>query len=67
MVVLMLWHYRVPVAARVLGVIYLLAVMVATVYFGWHYVVDDVAGVVMAVTFARLMVLPRKGATHADA
>ena len=70
MVVLMLWHYRVPWAARILGVVYLLAVMVATVYFGWHYVVDDVAGViiaVLAVTFARLMVLPRKGATPADA
>ena len=33
--------------ARVLAV-YLVATMVATVYFGWHFVVDDIAGVLLA-------------------
>jgi hypothetical protein len=39
--------------------VYLAAVMVATVYFGWHFVVDDVAGVllaVLAVTLGRITV-----------
>jgi membrane-associated phospholipid phosphatase len=41
--------------------VYLLAVMVSTIYFGWHFVTDDVAGVVLAVlavTLGRLMVYP---------
>ena len=41
---------------------YLVAVMVATVYFGWHFVVDDVAGVALAalaVLLGRLTVYPR--------
>ena len=41
---------------------YLLAVMVATVYFGWHFVVDDVAGVALAalsVLLGRFTVYPR--------
>jgi hypothetical protein len=40
---------------------YLALVMVATVYFGWHFVVDDVAGVLLAVaafTLGRWMVQP---------
>ena len=44
--------------------------MVATVYFGWHYVVDDVAGVVIAVAsvaLARAIVLPRGREAAADA
>ena len=38
-----------PRAAK--AVIWALAVLtvVATVYFGWHYILDDVAGVVIAV------------------
>jgi membrane-associated phospholipid phosphatase len=50
--------------AVVLGV-YLTAVMLATIYFGMHFVVDDVAGVaiaVAAVILARLLVhWPRLG------
>jgi hypothetical protein len=45
--------------------IYLAAVMVATVYFGWHFVVDDVAGVLLALsafTLGRLMVEPSRPA-----
>ena len=40
---------------------YLSVTMVATVYFGWHFVVDDIAGVVLALaafTLGRLMVHP---------
>lgn len=45
---------------QLFGLVYLLATMVATVYFGWHYVVDDVAGVLIAVVsvaLARAIVL----------
>jgi membrane-associated phospholipid phosphatase len=51
-------YYRWRRAAIALGV-YVVAVMISTVYFGWHFVVDDIAGVVIAVlsvTLARLMV-----------
>jgi membrane-associated phospholipid phosphatase len=62
MVLLMLRHYGAPRVVQLVGLLYLLGTMVATVYFGWHYVVDDVAGVVIALTavaLARAMVLPR--------
>ena len=70
MVLLMLHHYRAPLAARAVGATYLLAVMVATVYFGWHYVLDDVAGILIAllsVALGRAIVLPRarEAADHA--
>lgn len=61
MVLLMLRHYGLRRLAWVMGV-YLAGTMLATVYFGWHYVVDDVAGVVIAVLavfLARRMILPR--------
>jgi len=38
--------------------------LVATIYFGWHYIVDDVAGLViggLAVFLSRLAVGPRRG------
>jgi membrane-associated phospholipid phosphatase len=37
--------------------IYLAAVMVATVYFGWHFLVDDIAGVVLAAMAVGLSLL----------
>ena len=49
MILLMARYYGLRRISRVLAV-YLGAVMVATVYFGWHYVVDDIAGVLLAVT-----------------
>ncbi len=70
MVLLMLRHYGAPRALQLLGLAYLLGTMVATVYFGWHYVVDDVAGVAIAVAsvaLARAMVLPRGRGAAADA
>jgi len=51
-------YYRWRKTAIALGV-YVVAVMVSTIYFGWHFVLDDIAGVVIAVlsvALARLMV-----------
>ena len=59
-VLLVARYYRWRRTTLVLTV-YLAAVMVATVYFGWHFVVDDVAGVLLALaafTLGRLMVDP---------
>ena len=61
MVFLMLRWYGLKRLSQVMGV-YLVGVMVATVYFGWHFFVDDIAGVVLAylaVLLARLTVYPR--------
>jgi hypothetical protein len=60
MVLMMLLYYGRVWAAKLLGV-YLAGTMLATVYFGWHFVVDDVAGVLLAylaVLLARLMIYP---------
>jgi PAP2 superfamily protein len=61
MVLLMLRYYGFRLAVRVMSV-YLVAVFCATVYFGWHFAVDDVAGLVvalLAVLFGRLMIQPQ--------
>jgi hypothetical protein len=61
MVLLVARHLRWRRTAAVLTV-YLAAVMVSTIYFGWHFVVDDVAGVLLALTavfLGRLMAQPR--------
>jgi membrane-associated phospholipid phosphatase len=53
--------YRLRVLSAVLAV-YFAGVVVATIYFGWHFVVDDVAGVAMAALalfLGRLVVYPR--------
>lgn len=60
MVLLMLRHYGRRRLAWLMTA-YLAATVLATVYFGWHYVVDDVAGVliaVLAVFLGRRMILP---------
>jgi hypothetical protein len=49
---------RVPLAARVVLWALALLTVVATVYFGWHYILDDVAGAaisVLAVAIAALL------------
>ena len=59
-VLLVVWYYRWRKTAVVLAC-YLAAVMVATVYFGWHFVADDIAGLVLALAafwLGRLMVDP---------
>ena len=61
MVLLMARYYRWRRTTIALAV-YLGAVMVSTVYFGWHFVVDDVAGVLLAcaaVFLGSRMVYPR--------
>ena len=65
-VLLVAAHYGHRRLATALGV-YLAAVVVATIYFGWHFVSDDIAGVViafLAVGLARLMV--RAPSEHDD-
>ena len=60
MVLFMCLYYRKRALALVLTG-YLLAVMVATVYFGWHFFIDDVAGVALAalaVLLGRFTVYP---------
>lgn len=57
-ILLVAMYLRMRLLSIVLAV-YLFVVMVATIYFGMHFVVDDVAGVVIAlvaVTLARLTV-----------
>ncbi len=57
---LMAHYYRLRVVTRVM-VVYLLATMLATVYLGWHFAVDDLAGLVVAgvsVLLGRLMIHP---------
>ena len=58
---LMAHHYRLRVATWLMTV-YLMATMLATVYLGWHFAIDDIAGLVIAgisVLLGRLMVYPR--------
>jgi membrane-associated phospholipid phosphatase len=57
-ILLVAMYLRMRLLSIVLGV-YLFLVVIATIYFGMHFVVDDVAGVaiaLIAVTLARLTV-----------
>ena len=61
MITLMAAYYRKRILTVVLAV-YLVLVMVATIYFGWHFFSDVVAGVVLAVlavALGHLTVYPR--------
>ncbi len=53
LVFLMARYYGLRRTSRVLAG-YLAAVIVATVYFGWHYVVDDIAGVLLGLAAVQL-------------
>lgn len=53
LVLLMLRYYGFRRAAQVMTV-YLIAVMVSTIYLGWHFVLDDVAGLMLAWAAVRL-------------
>lgn len=60
MVMLMARYYRLRRTSWVLAA-YLVGTIVATIYLGWHYVVDDVAGLAiafLAVTLGRRMCYP---------
>ncbi|MDX6300450.1 MAG: hypothetical protein QOF53_1664 [Nocardioidaceae bacterium] len=61
-IMLMAHYYRLRTLTRLL-VVYLAGTLVATVYLGWHFVVDDIAGLLigaLAVCFGRLLVHPRQ-------
>ena len=60
-IVLMAHHYRLTRTTRALTA-YLALTVVATIYLGWHYALDDVAGLLLgatAVTLGRWTVLGR--------
>ncbi|MEP7088838.1 MAG: phosphatase PAP2 family protein [Nocardioidaceae bacterium] len=59
-ILLMARYFRLRVASALMSV-FLVATMVATVYLGWHFAVDDVAGVAVAalgVLLGRTMIYP---------
>jgi hypothetical protein len=63
LILLMTRYFGLTRAARAMAV-YLVATIVATIYLGWHYAVDDVAGLliaVVAVTLGRRMIEGRPG------
>ncbi|GAB3786256.1 phosphatase PAP2 family protein [Nocardioides ungokensis] len=65
MIWLMMRYYGLRRSSRVMAV-YLALVMVSTVYFGWHFFVDVVAGVllaVLAVLLGRFTVYPTESPT----
>jgi membrane-associated phospholipid phosphatase len=50
--------------------VYFVGVVIATIYFGWHFVVDDLAGMAMAALalfLGRLVIYPRGRPGHASA
>jgi membrane-associated phospholipid phosphatase len=53
LVLLMARYYGLRRTTRVLAV-YLALIVVSTIYFGWHYVTDDIAGVLIALTAVQL-------------
>jgi membrane-associated phospholipid phosphatase len=61
LVLLGAYVYRLRLLSAVLAV-YFAGVVIATIYFGWHFVVDDIAGCAMAALalyLGRLAVYPR--------
>lgn len=61
LILLMLRYYGFHRAVKVM-VVYLIAVMVSTIYLGWHFVVDDIAGLLLALAafhLGRLTTYPR--------
>ena len=53
LVFLLARYYGLRRTSQVLAV-YVVAIILATIYFGWHYVADDIAGVLLAVTALQL-------------
>jgi hypothetical protein len=63
LILLMVRYYGFPRATKVMTV-YLIAVMISTIYLGWHFVVDDAAGLLLAyvaVLLGRLTIYGRRG------
>jgi hypothetical protein len=68
LILLMARYYRLRRASQALTV-YLIGTILATIYLGWHFAVDDVAGVAIAfvaVLFGRLMIYPRGRPSTSD-
>jgi len=63
LILLMVRYYGFPRATKVMTV-YLILIMISTIYLGWHFVVDDAAGLLLAyiaVLFGRLTIYGRRG------
>lgn len=61
MVLLLMRYYGFRRATKVMTV-YVAAVIISTIYFGWHFAADGVVGLVLAclaVLFGRLMIYPK--------
>ncbi|HVH93601.1 MAG: phosphatase PAP2 family protein [Nocardioidaceae bacterium] len=68
LILLMARYYRLRIISWVLAA-FLVATIVATVYLGWHFFVDDIAGLaiaVLGVTLGRLTTYPRGRPTASD-
>lgn len=68
LILLMARYYRLRIISRVLAA-FLVGTIVATVYLGWHFFVDDIAGLaiaVLGVTLGRLTTYPRGRPTGSD-
>lgn len=62
-ILLMAWYYRLRRTTWVMSA-FVVGTVLATIYLGWHFAVDDFAGVViavLAVTLGRLTIYPRGG------
>jgi len=67
LILLMVRYYRLRAATWAMTA-FLAGTIVATVYLGWHFAVDDVAGIVIAVLgflLGRRMVYPAHRGTRA--
>lgn len=63
LILLMVRYYGFPRATKFMTV-YLILIMISTVYLGWHFVLDDAAGLLLAylsVRFGRHMIYGRRG------
>jgi membrane-associated phospholipid phosphatase len=61
LIALMAHYYRLRRTTRAM-VVFLVGTILATIYLGWHFAVDDVAGLTIAfvaVLLGRLMIYPR--------
>ncbi len=63
LILLMVRYYGFPRATKIMTV-YLILIMISTIYLGWHFVSDDAAGLLLAylaVALGRLTIYGRRG------
>lgn len=61
MAMIVAWQFRMRITLAILT-LYFVPTVIATIYFGWHYIVDDIAGLFIgwfSVVSARWTVYPR--------